>query len=204
MITIKGHGVCGGVAFGKLKLLKKNDNVIKNSHAENTEEEIKRFEDARIKALNQLSELYEKALGEIGEDNAMIFDIHRMMLEDEDYINSIKSNITEQKYSAESAVAITADNFAEMFSSMEDSYMQARAADVRDISERIIDVLSSNDNADFIFDTPVIIAAEDLSPSVTVQLDKSKILAFVTEKGSSNSHTSILARTMNIPAVIGV
>ena len=204
MITIKGQGVCGGVAFGKLKLLKKNDNVKKNSHIENIEEEIKRFEDARIKALNQLSELYEKALGEIGEDNAMIFDIHRMMLEDEDYINSIKSNITEQKYSAESAVAITADNFAEMFSSMEDSYMQARAADVRDISERIIDVLSSNDNADFIFDTPVIIAAEDLSPSVTVQLDKSKILAFVTEKGSSNSHTSILARTMNIPAVIGV
>lgn len=148
--------------------------------------------------------MYEKALNEVGEENAMIFDIHRMMLDDGDYLDSVKSQIYTQKLNSESAVAITADNFAEMFSSMDDSYMQARAADVKDISERIISILSNSQSSGGITsDSCVIIGAEDLAPSETVQLDKSKILAFVTEKGSSNSHTSILARTMNIPAVIG-
>lgn len=203
MLIIKGQGVCGGIAFGKIELIKKNTNYIEKTRVENTQSEYKRFEDARLKAAGQLKELYEKARDEIGEDNAMIFDIHLMMLEDEDYLNSIKSNIIEQKLNAESSVAITADNFAEMFSKMDDSYMQARAADVKDISERIISVLMNSENDGIKSDVPVIIAAEDLAPSETVQLDKSKILAFVTEKGSNNSHTSILARTMDIPAIIG-
>ena len=203
MLIIKGQGVCGGVAFGKLELLKKNIDPIQKSRVKNAEEELKRFEEAKNKASGQLEELYKKALDEIGEDNAMIFDIHRMMLEDQDYLDSIKANITEQKLNAESAVASTADNFAEMFSSMDDSYMQARAADVRDISERIISVLANKENTGIKSNEPVVIGAEDLAPSETVQLDKNKILAFVTEKGSANSHTSILSRTMNIPAVIG-
>ena len=156
-----------------------------------------------IENTEQLKELYQKALDTIGEENAMIFDIHLMMLDDQDYLDSIKANINEQKLNAESAVANTADNFAEMFSSMDDSYMQARATDVRDISERIISILSNKESSGIKGNEPVIIGAEDLAPSETVQLDKNKILAFVTEKGSLNSHTSILARTMNIPAVIG-
>ncbi|MDD6483705.1 MAG: phosphoenolpyruvate--protein phosphotransferase [Clostridiales bacterium] len=203
MHTIKGQGVCGGVAFGRLELLKKASKLIQRSHVEDTDKEWERFENARAKASAQLKELYEKALNEVGEENAMIFDIHQMMLEDQDYLDSVKANIWEQKLNAESAVGITADNFADMFASMDDSYMQARAADVRDISERIISILTDSSNTGIKSDTPVIVGAEDLAPSETVQLDKSKILAFVTEKGSSNSHTSILARTMNIPAVIG-
>lgn len=203
MITIKGKGVCGGVAFGKLYLFKKASSMVKREHVENTEAELKRFEDARETTIGQLKDLYNKALAEVGEENAMIFEIHQMMLEDEDYLESIRSIISDRKLNAETAVANTADNFAEMFASMDDSYMQARAADVRDISERIITVLSNASSGGINSDVPVILAAEDLAPSETVQLDKSKILAFVTEKGSSNSHTSILARTMNIPAVIG-
>ena len=203
MLTIKGQGVCGGVAFGKLKLLKKASKIIQRTHIEDTQKELERFEKARKTASEQLKALYEKALNEVGEENAMIFDIHQMMLDDQDYLDSIKSHISDQKLNAESAVAITGDNFSDMFSSMNDSYMQARAADVRDISERIIAVLSDAENDGVKSNTPVIIGAEDLAPSETVQLDKSKILAFVTEKGSQNSHTSILARTLNIPAVIG-
>ena len=203
MHIIKGQGVCGGVAFGKIEIFKKDLEHIHKFSVENPEEELKRFEAARKKASEQLKELYEKAIDEIGEENAMIFDIHLMMLEDGDYLDSIKANITEQKLNAESAVLNTADNFAEMFSSMDNSYMQARAADVKDISERIISVLTNKVNDGIKSDEPVIIVAEDLAPSETVQLDKSKILAFVTEKGSANSHTSILSRTMNIPAVIG-
>ena len=204
MRTISGKGVCGGVAFGKLELLQKTSKLIQRIHIENSDEEYERFKKARAEASRQLGELYEKALNEVGEENAMIFDIHRMMLEDGDYLDSIKSQIYSQKLNSESAVAITADNFAEMFSSMDDSYMQARTADVRDISERIIAILSNTQNSGGITsDSSVIIGAADLAPSETVQLDKSKILAFVTEKGSANSHTSILARTMNIPAVIG-
>ena len=203
MITIQGQGVCGGIAFGRLELLKKSAKPVTRTHIQNVQEELKRFEAARQKASEQLLHLYEKAHSEVGEENAMIFDIHRMMLEDLDYLDSIKTNITEQKLNAESAVAITSDTFSEMFSSMSDSYMQARAADVKDISERMISILANASTVGLKSDGMVIVGAEDLAPSETVQLDKSKILAFVTEKGSSASHTSILARTMNIPAIIG-
>ena len=203
MITIKGQGVCGGVAFGKLELLKKATNRIQRSHVEDPQKEWKRFEAARDKASEQLLHLYEKARSEVGEENAMIFDIHRMMLEDLDYLDSIKANITEQRLNAESAIAMTADTFAEMFAAMDDSYMQARAADVKDISERMISILANTASRGLKSEGLVIVGAEDLAPSETVQLDKTRILAFVTEKGSSASHTSILARTMNIPAVIG-
>jgi len=203
MITIKGQGVCGGIAFGRLELLKNDKNTVQRVHVTDIVKETERLEKALTKAADQLKTLYEKALNEVGEENAMIFEIHGMMLEDRDYIDSIKLSISSQKLNAESAVAITSDNFAEMFSQMDDSYMQARAADVRDISERIISILSNSENTGIKSETPVIIGAKDLAPSQTVQLDKSKILAFVTEKGSANSHTSILARTMNIPAVVG-
>lgn len=203
MYTLKGQGVCGGVAFGKLEILEKKSNKILRTHIKDTKKELVRFNEAKEKAKEQLKALYEKALNEVGEENAMIFDIHSVMLEDKDYLDLIESNIIERKLNAESAVAITADNFAEMFIEMDDSYMQSRAADVRDISERIISILSNTATEGIKSDIPVIIGASDLAPSETVQLDKSKILAFVTENGSSNSHTSILARTMNIPAVIG-
>lgn len=203
MVTIKGQGVCGGVAFGKLYVLKKTSNVIKRERVDDTEAELARFEDARKKTMLRLGALYDKAVAEVGESSAMIFEIHRMMLEDEDYISSIHSIITNQKLNAETAVANTSDNFAEIFTAMNDSYMQARAADVRDISERLIGVLSDSATDEIHSDIPVILAAEDLAPSETVQLDKSKIMAIVTEKGSANSHTAILARTLNIPAVIG-
>ena len=170
---------------------------------DDTEAELARFEDARKKTMLRLGALYDKAVAEVGESSAMIFEIHRMMLEDEDYISSIRSIITNQKLNAETAVANTSDNFAEIFTAMDDSYMQARAADVRDISERLIGVLSDSATDEIHSDIPVILAAEDLAPSETVQLDKSKIMAIVTEKGSANSHTAILARTLNIPAVIG-
>ncbi len=203
MIVIKGQGVCGGIAFGKIELLKKEASIIQRTRVSDTDAEIKRFETARKKASEQLKELYEKAISEVGEENAMIFDIHLLMLEDEDYIDSIKLNIKNQQLNAESAVAMTADNFSEMFTAMDDSYMQARAADVKDISERIILILKNASLDGIKSKEPVVIGALDLAPSETVQLDKSRILAFVTEKGSTNSHTSILARTMNIPAIIG-
>ena len=203
MLSIKGQGVCGGIAFGKLELLKKELKVIQRSHVEDPNAEFARFEAARDKAKEQLKALYGKALTEVGEENAMIFDIHQMMLDDLDYVESIQGIITGQKLNAETAVANTADTMADMFASMDDSYMQARAADVRDISERVISILTGASEGGIKSNEPVVIGAEDLAPSETVQLDKSKILAFVTEKGSSNSHTSILARTMNIPAVIG-
>ena len=203
MVTIQGQGVCGGIAFGKLELINKSVKLVQKSHIKDVDKEIKRFEDAKQKASEQLKMLYEKAKSEVGEENAMIFDIHSMMLDDPDYISSVKSNINSQKLNAESAVAITADNFAQMFSLMDDSYMQARASDVRDISERIISILANSVPSGIKSQVPVIIGARDLAPSETVQFDKSKILAFITEEGSSNSHTSILARTMNIPAVIG-
>lgn len=203
MVTIQGQGVCGGIAFGKLELINKSVKLVQKSHIKDVDKEIKRFEDAKQKASEQLKMLYEKAKSEVGEENAMIFDIHSMMLDDPDYISSVKSNINSQKLNAESAVAITADNFAQMFSLMDDSYMQARASDVRDISERIISILANSVPSGIKSQFPVIIGARDLAPSETVQFDKSKILAFITEEGSSNSHTSILARTMNIPAVIG-
>lgn len=202
MITISGQAVCGGIAFGKLYHIKKSVGMIERRHIDDVESEILRMNNAREEAKAQLGVLYEKALLEVGQDNAMIFEIHQMMLDDLDYVESIEGIIRDQKLNAETAVANTADTMADMFASMDDSYMQARAADVKDISERVISILSGAASGGIDSDAPVIIGAEDLAPSETVQLDKSKILAFITEKGSSNSHTSILARTMNIPAVI--
>ena len=165
---------------------------------------MKRFEAAKEKAVSQLQELHDKALDDVGETNAMIFEIHQMMLEDLDYVESIVNIITSQEVNAEYAVATTADNFAAMFAAMDDAYMQGRAADVKDVSERLIQVLSDQNSASMEMNEPVIIAADDLVPSETVQLDKEKVLSFITMFGSANSHTAILARTMNIPAVIGI
>ncbi|MBR5152724.1 MAG: phosphoenolpyruvate--protein phosphotransferase [Clostridia bacterium] len=203
MITIQGQGVCGGVAFGKLLHLKKAGSKIPRTYIQDTQKEWKRFEEARKSAEQQLDDLYQKAIGEVGEENAMIFEIHRMMLEDPDYLDSVKTIIQEQRLNAESAVSITADTFSEMFASMDNSYMQARGADVKDISQRILSILTDEGRLRLSSHAPVIIGAEDLAPSETVEMDKSGILAFVTEKGSSSSHTAILARTMNSPAVIG-
>ena len=202
MIVIEGQGVCGGIAFGKLEILNDSPLIVHRTRVNDTKAELQRFEKAKVTADNQLEHLYKKALGEVGEENAMIFDIHRMMLFDADYLKSIQTYIEEQSLNAESAVALTCDSFSEMFSSMEDSYMRARAADVKDVSSRIISILSGEEDRGIISQASAIIGAVDLTPSQTVQLDKSKILAFVTEKGSSNSHTAILARTMNIPAII--
>ncbi len=204
MITIQGQGVCGGVAFGKLSLFKKTADRISHTHTKDSQKEWERFLSAKQLANRQLLSLYEKAIGEVGEEHAMIFEIHRMMLDDPDYLDSVKTAILEQSLNAESAVAMTADTFSEMFASMDNAYMQARGADVKDISERILSILTDTQKKHQASDAPVIICAEDLSPSETVEMDKSGILAFVTEKGSASSHTAILARTMSIPAVIGV
>ena len=204
MTILKGKGVCGGIAFGKIKIITKKEATVHRTHINDIKSELERLEKALDTTSTELKSLYERATEEVGEDNAMIFDIHLMMLSDEDYLESIRQNIIKQKINAEAAVAITSDNFAEMFSSMEDSYMKARAADVRDISDRLINVLCGKKEDSIESEEPVIICATDLAPSETVQLDRSGILAFVTEKGSTNSHTAILARTMDIPAVIGV
>ena len=204
MITIKGKGVVEGVAFGKLSFFQKTQQQVERHKVQDTSAELKRFEEARKQAMEQLQILYQKALSEVGEENAMIFEIHQMMLEDLDYCESITNMVCSQQVNAEYAVAKTADNFSAMFSSMDDPYLQARAADVKDISEKLIHILMGNTEQSYSFTEPCIIAADDLAPSETVQLDKTKVLAFVTRKGSSNSHTAILARTMNIPAIIGV
>lgn len=204
MKCFQGKSVYKGMALGKISVLKKEANVVKRSKAENPEEELKRVEAAKEKSQQQLQKLYEKALKEVGEASAAIFEVHQMMLEDEDYQESIKNIIRTQEVNAEYAVASTGDNFSEMFASMDDDYMRARAADIKDISERLIRNLSGQDNPDMEFEEPVIVVADDLSPSETVQMDKEKILAFVTVHGSTNSHTAILACMMNIPALIGV
>ncbi len=204
MITISGKSVFGGVAIGKLMFYKRNEKVIKRVHVGDVDAEWKRFQEAKETAVTQLKELYEKALADVGEANAMIFEIHQMMLEDLDYLESIESIIRTQEVNAEYAVATTADNFAQMFAAMDDAYMQGRAADVRDVSERVLDILCGVDGGIQEMTEPCIIAADDLAPSETVQLDKDKVLGFATMYGSSNSHTAILARTMNIPAVIGL
>ncbi|MFQ9093516.1 MAG: phosphoenolpyruvate--protein phosphotransferase [Ruminococcus sp.] len=203
MKQFTGKGVYGAVAMGKISLFKKQDTVIQRTSVTDTEAEKARVEAAKAAASEQLQAIYEKALKEVGETNAQIFEIHMMMLEDDDYNESIQNIIDTQKVNAEYAVSITADNFAEMFSAMDDAYMQARAADVRDISERIIANLTGNVAVQEDSDEKRIICADDLAPSETVSLDKDKVLAFVTAHGSSNS-TAILARNMNIPAVIGV
>lgn len=199
-----GKGVYGAIAVGKISIFKKQDTVIQHTSVADTEAEKARVEAAKTAASEQLQAIYEKALKEVGETNAQIFEIHMMMLEDEDYNESIQNIIDTQKVNAEYAVSVTADNFAEMFSAMDDAYMQARAADVRDISDRIIANLTGTASAQNTSSEKVIICADDLAPSETVSLDKDKVLAFVTAHGSSNSHTAILARNMNIPAVIGV
>ena len=204
MVTISGKSGFGGVSIGKLVFYKRNDKVIKRIHVDDVDAEWKRFQDAKDTAVSQLKELYDKAIEDVGEANAMIFEIHQMMLEDLDYLESIENIIRTQEVNAEFAVATTADNFAEMFAAMDDAYMQGRAADVRDVSERVLDILCGVDTVMKEMTEPCIIAADDLAPSETVQLDKSKVLGFATMYGSSNSHTAILARTMNIPAVISL
>lgn len=204
MEKFSGKQIFNGVAIGKIRYYTKKENRIVRRKVEDAGEEIRRYEQAKEKAISQLHVLYEKALKEVGQDHAEIFEVHAMMLADDDYNDSVHNMITSQKINAEFAVGKTGDNFAEMFSNMEDDYFQARAADIRDITERVLSVLCGNDNDAEIGEEPVIIVAEDLAPSETVQLDKSKLLAFVTRLGSSNSHTAILARTMGIPAIIGV
>lgn len=204
MLTYQGKGVYGAVAIGKISVFKRQDVQVRREKIEDTEGELKRLEVAKAAAIEQLGEIYEKALKEVGEANAAIFDIHMMMVEDEDYNDAITEMITSQNVNAEYAVAITGDNFAEMFAAMDDAYMQARSADVRDISNRIIHCLTSSGSEEETSNEPFIICADDLAPSETVSLDKERVLAFVTAHGSSNSHTAILARNMNIPAIIGV
>lgn len=204
MVTISGKSVFGGVSIGKLLFYKRAEKVIKRTHVDDVDAEWSRFQEAKDTAVSQLKGLYEKALEDVGEANAMIFEIHQMMLEDLDYLESIENIIRTQEVNAEFAVATTADNFAQMFAAMDDAYMQGRAADVKDVSERVLDILCGVSGGVREMTEPCIIAADDLAPSETVQLDKSKVLGFATMFGSSNSHTAILARTMNIPAVIGL
>ena len=204
MKKFTGKGVYGAIAMGKISVFQKQDTLIQRTSMKDTEAEKARVEAAKAAAAEQLQAIYEKALKEVGETNAQIFEIHMMMLEDDDYNESIQNIIDTQKVNAEYAVSITADNFAEMFSAMDDAYMQARAADVRDISDRIIANLTGNAAVQENSGEKHIICADDLAPSETVSLDKDKVLAFLTAHGSSNSHTAILARNMNIPAVIGV
>ena len=204
MITLEGKSVFGGVAIGKIQFYKRNEITIKRTRVEDVEAEVERFQNAKAKTLELLKGLYEKALEDVGEANAMIFEAHQLMLEDPDYVESIENIIRTQDVNAEYAIGATADNFAAIFEAMDDAYMQGRAADVRDVSERLLQALSSQNENVMMMDEPVIIAADDLVPSETVQLDKEKVLSFVTMYGSANSHTAILARTMNIPAVIGL
>lgn len=204
MITLSGKSVFGGVAIGKIAFYKRQEKQVRRYHVEDTEAEVARFEDAQETAIAQLGELYDKAMEDVGEANAAIFEVHQMMLMDLDYVDSIKNIIATQEVNAEYAVAATGDNFSRMFASMDDAYMQGRAADVKDVSDRLLGILSNAGESGVVADEPVIVAADDLVPSETVQLDKSKVLAFATMYGSANSHTAILARTMNIPAVIGL
>ena len=203
MQIYKGKSVFGGIAIGKISVYKKDEQLVKRVKIEDADAEMERYTAARNTAAAQLQKLYDKALKEVGEANAAIFEVHQMMLEDEDYNESVENIIRSQMVNAEYAVASTADNFAQMFEAMDDDYMRGRAADVRDISERVITVLAGGAGGGLDSDEPVIIAADDLAPSETVQLDKDKVLSFVTAHGSENSHTAILARTMGIPALIG-
>ena len=203
MQIYKGKSVFGGIAIGKISVYKKDEQLVKRVKIEDADAEMERYTTARNIAAAQLQKLYDKALKEVGEANAAIFEVHQMMLEDEDYNESVENIIHSQMVNAEYAVASTADNFAQMFEAMDDDYMRGRAADVRDISERVITVLAGGAGGGLDSDEPVIIAADDLAPSETVQLDKDKVLSFVTAHGSENSHTAILARTMGIPALIG-
>lgn len=203
MNIYQGKSVFNGIAIGKICVYQKGEQQVKRCKVEDTEAEVKRFREAREQAVEQLGKLHEKALKEVGEANAAIFEVHQMMLEDDDYLESIENIIRLQEVNAEYAVAATSDNFSEMFSAMDDEYMRERAADVKDISERILTVLKGGNKRKLHMEEPMILVAEDLAPSETVQLEKDKILAFVTVRGSLNSHTAILARTMGIPALVG-
>ncbi len=204
MITLTGQSVCGGISFGRIYTFSREESQIKRHHIENSDDEIKRFEKAVKQAHNELDALYKKALSDVGKSNAMIFQIHQLMLVDPDYTEAIKNIIANEALNAETAVAQTCDSFVGMFGSMEDGYMRERSADVRDVSERLIRILEGRPGNGVNSEEPVIIISDDLVPSELVQFDKNSILAFATEKGSVTSHTSILARMMNIPAVIGV
>ena len=204
MLKLSGKAVYKGIVLGKITVLKKKEHQIKREKITDAEAEIERLEHAGRKAQEQLKELYDKAVKEVGEASAAIFEVHQMMLEDEDYLDAIHNMIRTEMVAAEYAVAVTGDNFSEMFASMDDDYMKARAADVKDISSRLIQNLLGQDEEYLADDEPSVIVAEDLSPSETVQMNKDKILGFVTVHGSTNSHTAILARMMNIPALIGV
>ena len=199
-----GKSVYKGTAIGPVNVLKKSESLIKRVHVENVDEELKRLDKAKEKTLQQLARLYDKALKEVGKVNAEIFEVHQIMLEDEDYQDAIHNMICNENVNAEYAVSITGDNFADMFANMDDDYMRARSADVKDISNRLVSNLSGEEQPDWENTEPSIIVADDLTPSETVQMDKNKILAFVLVHGSANSHTAILARMMNIPALIGV
>ena len=203
MQVYSGKSVFGGIAIGKISVYKKNEQQVKRVRTEDTKGELARYEAAKAAAIEQLQELYRKALKEVGEANAAIFEIHQMMLDDGDYNESVENIIETQKVNAEYAVAVTGDNFAQMFRAMDDDYMRERAADVKDISERVLSVLHGGQKRKVVTDEPVIIVADDLAPSETVQLEKDMVLSFVTVHGSVNSHTAILARTMAIPALIG-
>ena len=185
MITIEGKSVFGGVSIGKLMFYKRNEKVIRRTHVDDVDAEWKRFEEAKNTAIDQLKVLYDKAIEDVGEANAMIFEIHQMMLDDLDYLESIEGIIRTQSVNAEYAVSTTADNFAQMFASMDDAYMQGRAADVKDVSERVLDILCGVSNGTREMTEPCIVAADDLAPSETVQLDKEKVLGFATMYGSS-------------------
>ncbi len=203
METYTGKSIFKGIAIGKVLFYQKGEQVVKRVKVQDTAAEISRYEAAREEALRQLNVLYEKALKEVGETNAAVFEVHAMMIEDDDYVDSIRNIIETQQVNAEFAVATTGDNFSRMFTEMDDEYFKARAADVKDISERLVNILSGRTDGQGDLEEPVIIVADDLAPSETVQMDKDKLLAFVTRYGSANSHTAILARTMNIPALIG-
>lgn len=204
MEKVTGKSIFKGIAIGKILFYQKGEQAVKRERIQDAAAEIKRYESARDTAIEQLDGLYQKALKEVGEMNAAVFEVHSMMLSDDDYVDSIVNIIESQQVNAEFAVATTGDNFSKMFADMDDDYFKARAIDVKDISERLINILSGKESGSDIGEEPVIIVADDLAPSETVQMDKDKLLAFVTKFGSANSHTAILARTMNIPALIGV
>ena len=202
MQIYNGKSVFGGIAIGKISVYQKKEQQVKRVKIEDPDQEMARYEKAKAEGIRQLQGLYDKALREVGEANAAIFEVHQMMMEDDGYNESVENIIRSQGVNAEYAVATTGDNYAQMFSAMDDDYMRERAADVRDISERLLTILNGEDTSSVDADEPKIIVAEDLAPSETVQLDKDKVLSFVTVKGSLNSHTAILARTMAIPALV--
>lgn len=203
MQTYSGKSVFGGIAIGKIQVYKKGQQQVRRAKIQDVEGELERYHKAREAAMEQLGQLYEKALKEVGEANAAIFEVHQMMLEDDDYNESVENIVRSSQVNAEYAVASTGDNFSQLFAAMEDDYMRARAADVKDISERVIRILQGSSDTAADAEEPVIVVAEDLAPSETVQMNKDKVLSFVTVQGSLNSHTAILARTMGIPALVG-